>query len=232
MDRLDIWDQEGQKRDWDWLVDQFGPLHLERVEVPQGVAKVYRVVKLQGVEGPAVQVVTVSDPDGNALAGVRVVRHWPDAPDLPTWSPPVSVWQKEGVFGVTNAEGNIGFGMGQGDYYFPPDSGVSSLWVADEAGPSDSIGGLGMLGGTRHEHVDVTFQLVEVEQPQPELPAAPPEPLVEPPFEPPEGPPAPLPEAPPEGALPETPVQPAVDRWQVLMEKLDLIIAMLEERIE
>jgi hypothetical protein len=237
VDRLDILDQEGQKRDWDWLVDQFGPLQVERVEVPEGVSKVYRVVKLQSVEGPAVQVVTVSDPDGNGLKGVRVVRHWPDAPDLPAWSPPVSIWHREGVFGATNADGHIGFGMGQGDYYFPPHSGASSLWVADEAGPSDSISGLGMLGGTRHDHLDVTFQLMEVEQPQPEKPPAgppaePPAVPEEPPPEPPEGPPAPLPEAPPEGAPPETPVQPAVDRWQILMEKLDLIIAMLEERTE
>jgi hypothetical protein len=231
VDGLDILDQEGQKRDWDWLVATFGPLRVERVEIPEGVSRVYRVVKLQGVEGPAVQVVTVSDPDGNALEGIRVVRHWPDAPDLPTWAPPISVWYREGVYGTTNADGNIGFGMGQGDYYFPPDSGASSLWVADETGPSDSISGLGMLGGTRHDHLDVTFQLVEVEQPQPaEPPAGPPatpaEPLVEPPSQPPQGPPAP----PPEAAAPGMPVQPAVDRWQILMEKLDQIIAMLEER--
>ena len=54
------------------------------------------------------------------------------------------------------------------------------MWVADVAGPSDLIRGLGMLGGSAHRHLDVTFRLVTGEPSplppeQPEQPLAPPE---------------------------------------------------------
>jgi hypothetical protein len=85
------------------------------------------------------------------------------------------------------------------------------VWVADEAGPSDFISGLGMLGGTNHRHLDVFYERVTVE------------------TKPPEEPPPPLPpEEPPE----ETPESPPQDRWQALMDKLDLIIELLEEHVE
>jgi hypothetical protein len=205
VDWLQIYDQQGQEQDWDWLVANFGNVRVERAEVPEGVTEVFRIVKLQDRAGPAVQVVNVSDPEGSFLEGIRVVRYWPDAPGLPAWSPPISLWHEQGVFGATNKNGDIGFGMGRGDYYFAPQDGVSSVWVADVSGPSDVIKGLGMLGGTNHRHLDVYFQVEVVEE-------APPE---EPPEEPPE----------------VTVTRPPDDRWQMLIDKLDMIITMLEERV-
>ena len=49
-----------------------------------------------------------------------------------------------------------------------------------------------------------------------------------PPVTPPEEPPVTQPEIPPE----EAPVTPTEDRWQILLDKLDLIITMLEARVE
>lgn len=212
MDKPQVLDQRGQEQDWIWLIDNFGDVVIERAEVSDAVAQVYRIAKVQVSEGPAVQVVNVADQDGIPLGGHRVVRYWPDAPFLPVWLPPTSMWQLEGVFGETNVEGNIGFGMGHGDYYDPPEGGASSVWVASEAGPSDLIWGLGMLGGTNHRHLDVYFRLVSVEG--------------TPPGEPPDQPPV---VSPPVDALPgELPGE----QWQALFEKLDLIIDMLEKEIE
>ncbi len=158
-----VFDQQGQERDWNWLIANFGAIQVHQAQV--GAGKVYRLVRLQDVEGPAVQVVNVVDQAGRPLAGIRVVRHWPNAPQLPDWPPPVSRWRSQGVFGQTNANGDIGYGMGHGDYYFAPDAGASAVWVADPAGPSDLITGLGMLGGTEHRHLDLYYRLVEVEAP-------------------------------------------------------------------
>jgi hypothetical protein len=174
MDLPKIVDQQNQEKDWNWLVANFGPIKLERATATAG--NVYRVVKFQDAEGAAVQVVNVINQDRKPVADIRVVRYWPDAPTLPAWPPPISTWHNRGVYGNTNINGDIGYGMGHGDYFFPPASGASAVWVADQAGPSDLVSGLGMLGGTEHRHLDVYYQLV---------PAGPP---VEPPVEPPDGP--------------------------------------------
>jgi len=270
VDRPKVFDHQGQEQDWDWLIATFGAVRMERVKVPVGVTKVYRIVKVQDMQGPGVQVVNVSDKEGNPLEGVRVTRYWPDAPELPAWPRPTSMWRRRGVYGETNANGDIGFGMGQGDYYYEPRIGASSVWVADETGPSDLISGLGMVGGTAHRHIDVYYQFQEVEpepieepplEPVTEPPVVPPEePVEEPPVAPPEEPvvepPAVAPEQPP-GTVPEPPVaepplivpeqppveepveppgemppQPPDERWQMILDKLDLIITLLEERIE
>jgi hypothetical protein len=207
-----IFDQQGQEQDWDWLVAHFGAVDLKRAEATQGYA--YRIVKLQDAEGPAIQVVNVRSQDGHPIEGVRVVRYWPDAPSLPVWAPPTSMWRSQGVYGETNANGDIGYGMGHSEYYDPPNAGASAVWVAGPSGPSDLISGLGMLANTNHRHLDIHFQLQPVGAPSVEAtgrPAA--EPYVEPPVEPP-------------GEPPEVPVE---ERWQHLFAKLDEIIAMLED---
>jgi hypothetical protein len=214
MDRPKIYDQQGQERDWTWLIANFGAVKLERAEVAAGVDQVYRIVMIKDAEGPAVTVVNVTDPDGKPLENVRVVRYWPDAPSLPGWPPPASRWRDRGVYGGTNINGDIGFGMGRGDYFFPPSGGASALWVSDERGPSDFIEGLGMLGGTNHRHLNIYFQLqgVEAEPPEPPEPPAPPEPPT-----PPEPPAPPTPPAPEEQ-----------ENWDKLFERVDRIIELLE----
>jgi hypothetical protein len=212
MDSPKIYDLQGREQDWDWLVAAFGAVKLERAEVPEGAGRVFRVVRLQAVEGPAIKIVHVLDQDGNPLEDVRVVRTWPDAPPLPGWSPPASRWRECGVHGATNANGEIGFGMGHGDTYTLPDLGASAVWVAEEAGPSDLIEGLGMLGGARHRHLDMYFQLQVVgEEPLPSPPAP--------------SPPAPTP--PPSPAPPEPPV---AEDWVKISEKLDRILELLERQ--
>jgi hypothetical protein len=208
-----VTDRQGQEQDWDWLIAEFGAIELEPAEAPAGKGQIYRIVELREVVGPAAELVHVEDQEGSPLEGIRVVRHWPDAPLLPAWPAPTSRWRDRGVFGNTNANGDIGFGMGHGDYYFPPKGGASAVWVADEGGPSDFIAGLGMLGGTNHRHVDVHFQRTDAEVPEPS-----PEPPTPPPA-PPEPVPEPAPAPPQEG-----------DHWDQLFQRLDRIIKLLENR--
>lgn len=208
MEGVRIFDKQGKERDWTWVQATFGPVKIERTEVPAGVKQVFRLVGLLEREGPAVQVVGVSDAASKPLQGVRVVRQWPDAPALPDWPPPVSRWHARGVYGETNVNGSIGFGMGQGDYYSFTSGGVSSLWVADERGPSDLISGLGMVGGSAHRHLDLYFSLQSVATAQP------PEPK--------------------EGT--ETPAGPISNltteqKWQLVLDRLDRIIDLLEDRV-
>ena len=181
MDTPKILDRQGHEQDWNWLVANYGAINLQRAEISEGERLAFRITKLQESEGPAVQVVRVTVDGGEPLEGVSVVRHWPDAPDLPVWPPPSSRWRDRGVHGKTNVEGDIGFGMGRGDYYFAPSGGASAVWVADAAGPSDFLSGLGMLGGTNHRHLDVTFQLEGAAEPTPPPPPPPTPPPVPPP---------------------------------------------------
>jgi len=174
VERPLVIDREGRERDWEWLIANFGAVVLKRATVPAGATHVYRIIKLVDAEGPAVQIVNVVDQDGTPLEGITVVRHWPDAPPLPAWPPPASRWRGEGVYGRTGSNGDIGFGMGHGDYYFPPEGGASAVWLADEAGPSDFIGGLGMIGATDHRHLDVYYRRQEVSSPPPPPPPPPP----------------------------------------------------------
>ena len=174
MDTPKVYDQQGQEKDWDWLVANFGPIELERTGVPEGVNHVYRIVELHDREGPAVQIVHVADQEAGPIEGITVVRYWPGAPPLDPFPPPASTWRDRGVYGETNINGEIGFGMGTGDYYFPPSIGASAVWVADQLGPSDFIHGLGMLGATNHRHLEVYYQLEDVDEPTPPAPPTPP----------------------------------------------------------
>jgi hypothetical protein len=151
MPEVLILDQNGVEQDWDWLRTNFGGVEITRTA--SGPA--YRACVLQEIEGPATQVVKVTEGD-NPQAGVTVIRYWPDAPALPA---ELVGWYDQGVYDDTNAAGQVGFPMGFGDYYFPPGAGASSVWVADASYPSDLVGGLGMLGGTNHIHLDVQFCL-------------------------------------------------------------------------
>jgi hypothetical protein len=243
LEDIQVVDSQGQQRDWDWLRASFGDVKITRAQPSAGETMAYRVVKVQDLAGPAVQVVKVADQDGKGLQGKVVARYWPGAPVLPKMSSAVSKWHPKGVSGKTNEEGMIGFGMGHGDYYFAPNGGASSVWVADEAGPSDLISGLGMLGGTNHRHLEVYYQLQAVEPVPHEDPeedpstspveppanAPPEEGPTDPPGEPTDDPPEDPRSGPPE-TPPEEPAQPSTELWRAVIDKLDLIIALLEEK--
>ena len=98
------------------------------------------------VDPGAVIVVRVEDENGNPLVGIDVARWWPDPKleRLPEW---LATWQEQGVYGPTNVAGDIGFGMGKGDFFDPKaKTGASQVWPQDSEGLAD----IGMVAGTPH----------------------------------------------------------------------------------
>lgn len=146
-----LYDRTGQVRDPAWLLATFGIVGWERAEAHADADFIYRLTELRESCGPAVIIVNVKDENGAPLAGRAVVRYWPSAPALPYYDPPASRWTDLGVVGWTSGAGDVGFGLGAGDYYFPETgSGVTQIYIADYDGPSDLVKNLGMLGGTEH----------------------------------------------------------------------------------
>ncbi|HYN89790.1 MAG TPA: carboxypeptidase-like regulatory domain-containing protein, partial [Ardenticatenaceae bacterium] len=169
MPEIRVYDLSGQRRDLAWVASVYGAV-IERSPADGG-SPVWRVVEIHEREGPAVQLVKTLDGDGNPQAGVPVVRHWPGAPPLP--STPASPWRREGVIGETNADGDVGFGLGRGDYITGPGQGVSAVWVAHPTQRSDLADKLGMIAGTNHRRLDFVFRLMGGNPPAPAPTATP-----------------------------------------------------------
>ena len=162
-----IFDGDGKERDAAWLEARFGPVNVRSSTAESA----YRLVELRESIGPAVYVVKVVDEFGDPLDEEIVARHWPyrkENPELPELPP--NEWFARGVYGPTNANGDIGFGSGGGDYYDPTGTnpkvgsvGASSFWVLEF--PSDCIENCGTLAGTEHSHLDMVFRWVEGDVP-------------------------------------------------------------------
>lgn len=118
-------------------------------------------------DAPAVIVVKVIDSKGNPMPGVPVAWWWPDvaqAPDAQKTSNGYGV----AIVDETNSEGLIGFAMGSGANYQPPNRGPHAIWIADLN--SQLSHGFGMLMFTNHAHLEPTFQLTSVPEPPPNGP--------------------------------------------------------------
>jgi hypothetical protein len=129
--------------------------------------------------GPASLIARVVDEADQPLVNYAVVRYWPGAPTLPDFSNTTAKqWTTKGVVGKTNVNGDVGFGMGQGDYYGPDkgETGASKLYVADFEGPGDLLHNLGMLAATEHCHIDATFKRLPKDEEPPPPPPTPGEP--------------------------------------------------------
>jgi hypothetical protein len=138
-------------------------------EVAPG-AEVFRVAVLREKTGPATLVVRTMA-GGVADAGRKVAFSWPDAPAQPNTG---HDWVNRYVTGATNENGDVGFGLGPGAYIQDiAQGGPHGVWVWSPSTASDAVFGLGMLGGTVHDHVDVEFALVKEVAVEPEVPEPP-----------------------------------------------------------
>jgi hypothetical protein len=161
-------DKDGhcEERDWAWLLATFGQA-ISLSQRPYLAQPGYQITELRAKDGPCTLVARVLDANGAPLANLDVARWWADPKlfDLPTH---LAYWRPRGVFGPTNPEGDIGFGMGEGDGYDPAwpvdELPVSEIWCRDN---SDRIHGLGWIWATNHLHIDVTFQLTDADEPPP-----------------------------------------------------------------
>lgn len=139
-----IYNCEGEIATTSWLTSTFGEVMWSEGSLAE----------LRCSEGPAVLVVHVEDLEGKPVENATVILYWPDAPWLPAELQSCNL--ERGVYGPTNANGDIGFGLGPGSYYYPPAGGPHVMWVA---GGGSCLAGLGMLGGTNHEHLDSAWIL-------------------------------------------------------------------------
>jgi len=128
---------------------------------------------LEGYDPGAVIVAQVRDEDGQPIEGYPVARWWPDE-SLPHLKNGLDTWKPKGVHGDTNQNGDIGFGMGHGDFYDPA-SGEGASWVWPLNG--NAVSGIGMVAGTSHWTIWPVFQIGGVVPPSP--PPPPVDPIME-----------------------------------------------------
>jgi hypothetical protein len=154
--------------DWQWVLDTFGDVQIRAIEDKEGLTLqdgdvVYKLVYLDARLGDANIIINVRDEDGNPVQDETVMFGWPDAPAHGYPSKP-SNWTGIGVPGPTNANGDVGPGLGKGAYYSPAhgERGGHFVWVYGL--PSDYVDGLGMLAGTNHAHLNLGYRAVRVEE--------------------------------------------------------------------
>ncbi len=163
---IKVFDWQGDQRDLAYLHGKYGNFIIK--PAAEGDGTVYKISTLrEKVNTAATLVAKVVDSEGSSLEGIQVAWYWPDAPEDPNAGPKGGVLPQmrpnRCVSGWTNAVGDAGFGMGPGAYYFPQQGqiGPHAAWIHGATTRADVILGLGMLGGTNHDHFDVEFTRFE-----------------------------------------------------------------------
>lgn len=179
---MKIYDVMGNERDWAWLVEKYGPLVIHLADAGPGwrLAEIHEDADLPpnvsttraiGPMAASTIVVKVLAADGRPAPDVPVAWYWPDAPKneagMPSNGLPVGMaWGRADGPGHTNMNGDVGFAMGGGAYYFPPCIGPHAVWIW--GANSDVVFGLGMRGATNHDHLNLTFRQTAEEPPAPQ----------------------------------------------------------------
>jgi hypothetical protein len=179
---IKVYDFEGKKRNLTYLRSRYGNFVIQPAAGGHGPA--YKIDLLrEKVNTNAVCVFTVKDADGTPLEGTTVAWYWPDAPDDANAGPkggvPSGMSPNRCITGQVKADGDIGFAMGQGAYYWADrgEIGPHAAWIHGAGTRSDLVLGLGMIAGTGHNHFDVEYVRVDdgVTEPEPPEPEPPPE---------------------------------------------------------
>jgi hypothetical protein len=133
---LRVYDMYGDLRTYRWAVRKYG-VHVEQV---QGTA--YHCVELREHSGPASIDVYVYNRRGQPAVGVPVEFHWPSGMDVK----------------LTEASGKAGFAYGPGSWITDPSVGGPHWLIVSNESSCDLVSKLGMLAGTAHDHLDVTYR--------------------------------------------------------------------------
>ena len=166
-----IFSANGEEQGLSWLWANYGPVEWDQVQGAGWALVEIRedadlVRAKRAPDAAAVLMVKVLGADGQPVVGEAVARWWPD-PNLPLLPEGLASYHDRGVVGHSNEAGDVGFGMGGGDAYFPPEVGASEIWLGDN---SARMCGLGWLGGTNHFHLNLVFQWVNEDEPEPPPP--------------------------------------------------------------
>jgi hypothetical protein len=133
---LKVYDMYGVERTYQWAVDKYG-VHVEQIS---GWA--YHCVELRERTGPSSVDVWVYQSNGSPAVNVRVEFYWPSGMDVQ----------------YTEASGRVGFAYGPGSYIYDPAVGGPHWLVVKDASSCDAVSRLGMLAGTPHDHLDVSYK--------------------------------------------------------------------------
>jgi hypothetical protein len=173
---LEIYDAQGNPRDWPWLVANYGPLVIHSPFDADLWA--WRVVEIrENKNAQNFVVVTVLNAEGNPVPNKLVPWYFSTAPEQGQCGPPhgVPAPMIPGRYagpGRTNAGGFIGLGMSWDGQYEPPAIGPYGTWICSTTEPSQVVFGLGWLLGTPYHHLDLWFRWSqgEVASPSPSPP--------------------------------------------------------------
>jgi len=160
------YDWQGNEVPLEALQQRYG-FEIKRAAVEPG-CEVFGLVAVREKHGTAATIIKVthkSAPD----VGRAVAWYWPDAPQENP-EPTLFDWMPNYLVAMTNANGEVGPGMGVGAYHNPGEPGPHGAWIISPSTASDAVFGLGMLVGTDHHHVDLEFALVVEPQPAPDVP--------------------------------------------------------------
>lgn len=162
---IKVIDAERQERPFSWAEAKYG-VKVQRADVAEG-EPCFRLWKLVERVGPAGIYPEVWWKDPQTYTGILVAFSWPDAPSPPEGGdlPPTEVyphdWLDRFVYGRTDADGVVAFGIGEGGYHGEGEGGPHSVWVHHPEFPSDLCDRLGMLAGTFHSALSPVFLLTE-----------------------------------------------------------------------
>jgi hypothetical protein len=170
---FDIYDKDGVKRDAAWLTGKYGNVRVQ--QAAPGLA--FRLIAIFETEGPSVIKVEVRGESGGPHPTQPVANYYPnnDGIDLSGGGLKTLPYTKA-LMQRTDAAGVTGFGIANGSYYTPPDTGAHTLWVLSPSLSSDVVSGIGMLPETEHMGpLHLVFQIkqagevpVDPEQPLPD----------------------------------------------------------------
>jgi hypothetical protein len=133
---LKVYDVDGNQRTYQWAMNKYG------VRVEQRSGQGYHCVELREVSGPSGLEVWVYQANGLPAANVRVEFWWPG--DM--------------AVRYTEASGKAGFGYGPGSWITDPAVGGPHWLVVNSSSTCDAVSRLGMLAGTPHDHLDVSYR--------------------------------------------------------------------------
>jgi hypothetical protein len=142
-----IYDCEGDITTEEWLHEYYGAISWT-----QGVSGTLTALWSCCEHCAATMVVHV-ERNGEPVKDVPVMFYWADAPMLPLEKRNCGL--DRGIIGPTNENGDVGFGLGGGSYYWIPNGGPHTVWTV--GGPC--VSGLGMKAATDHECVSVGISL-------------------------------------------------------------------------
>jgi hypothetical protein len=161
------------ERSFSWLQSTFGS--GVRVLTPSNPTTLFRIVRIDCIEGPASVMAIVLDRDGKPISEQPVAESWPDpanpaGPDeLTSYFGPVSApigglksaWSERAIVQRTGSNGDTGFGFG-GGFVIHDNKGPGTLWVLSPTYPSEALTGIGWLGDSNHWGPNkVYFQIVD-----------------------------------------------------------------------